>query len=164
MSVRPRACPAELAALKKHLFTEYGGFADKRVKKLEKGNLFIIDDRDPRRDVGADKKLYPWFCLMFAEVLSGREVVVRMWGNVPSSSSVQKWVDSGHAGRTDAPAGLQISVPLGQEDKLRTLAGLIDDIVKPGARYSEKSYKYVCPRTASSLRRLADTLQRARMA
>lgn len=148
--------------LKAHLFEVYGGFADKRIKKLEKSDLFIVDDRDPKHDQGADGKLYPWFCLMFAQVMSPKLVHLRMWGGVPTSAAIEKWINTGNGAPTDSPPGMLVPVELGQEDKLRTLAKLMDDIVKPGApRYAEKSYKYVCPRTAAALRRLADAIASA---
>jgi len=46
--------------LKKALFEAYGGFADKRIKKLESGSIFVVDDRSDG-DRGADGKLYGYF-------------------------------------------------------------------------------------------------------
>lgn len=152
---------SQLNHLKGYLFKEYGGFADKRIKKLEKSDLFIVDDRDPQHDVGADKRLYPWFCLMFAKVNTGQSVALKMWGGVPTSAAITKWIDAGNGKWTDAPPGIEVPVERGRESRLRDLAKLMQDIVKPGARYPEKSYKYVCPRTAKSLRRLADALKAA---
>lgn len=34
-----------MSSLKQRLLEEYDGFADKRIKKLESGSLFIADDR-----------------------------------------------------------------------------------------------------------------------
>lgn len=42
-------------ALKQVLFDAYGGFADKRFKNLDKGRLFIIDDRGPGDEDAAGK-------------------------------------------------------------------------------------------------------------
>ena len=39
--------------LKQVLFNAYGGFADKRIKTLDKGALFIVDDRTPSDDDAA---------------------------------------------------------------------------------------------------------------
>lgn len=153
---------ADATELKRRLFVEYGGFADKRIRRLEKSDLFIVDDRDPRHDVGADKQLYPWFCLMFARVVSGRKVELRMWGGMPASPAIDRWIESGNGEWTESPPGMVVPIETGSEGRLETLAKLMEDIVMPGApRYAEKSYKYVCPRTAKSLRRLAGVLAAA---
>ncbi len=55
--------------LKRKLFDEYGGFADKRIKNLDKGERFIIDDRSPTQDFGS-QRLYSYFCAIFADVIS----------------------------------------------------------------------------------------------
>ena len=39
--------------LKRKLFDEYGGFRDKRIKNLDQGERFIIDDRSPTQDFGS---------------------------------------------------------------------------------------------------------------
>jgi hypothetical protein len=39
------APPAETRALKQALLNQYGHFADKRIKNIDKSNLFIVDDR-----------------------------------------------------------------------------------------------------------------------
>ena len=41
-----------LNVLIRKLFDEYGGFFDKRIKNLDKGERFIIDDRSPTQDFG----------------------------------------------------------------------------------------------------------------
>lgn len=140
--------------LKKVLFDEYDGFADKRIKKLESGTTFIVDDRGPG-DFGADKKLFGHFCLILADLSNEPIVRIAMTGGVPTSAVVSAWFKK-HA----APFanGYEFSVAPGEESKLIELATAIGNIVKPGARYSVKAYKYVCPRTANSLKRLAGVL------
>ena len=44
-----------MSLLKQTLLDTYGGFADKRIKKIETGKTFIADDRGPG-DYGADKE------------------------------------------------------------------------------------------------------------
>ncbi len=148
--------------LKVHLFEAYGGFADKRIRKLTKSDLFIVDDRDERRDYGADRKLYPWFCLIFARVISATLVEVELSGNWPTSPQILSWIDDGNASvKDDHNSRLVVPIQLGNEGRLRNLAQLIEAVVRPGAQYDVRSYKYVCPRTAASLRRLADVLAAA---
>lgn len=74
--------------LKQVLFDAYGGFADKRVKNLDKDRLFIIDDR-PEGDKGARGELYPWFCQIFAEAIDQDTVKIVMRGDVPEVNKPQ---------------------------------------------------------------------------
>jgi hypothetical protein len=150
-----------MSHLKKAFFSEYGGFADKRIKNLDKGSTFIIDDRSSR-DIGADRRLYSYFCAMFADVSSDTQVHIRLVGNVPLDSAVRRWMEKYEVIIEEGiNKVLSFSVSKGEEDKLRKLADAIASIVAPGVRYSVSNYKYVCPRTAKSLRRLADTLAQA---
>lgn len=147
-----------MSALKQRLFTEYGGFADHRIKNLKKSSHFIIDDRQPR-DIGADGRLLGYFCSIFAEVVSEDEVKLRLTGNIPSCQMVEEWIAK--VGNSSKWAGeLAFSVKRGESGLLERLALAIESIIAPGApRYTESSYKYVCPRTAQSLRRLEKQLR-----
>jgi len=149
-------------ALKKALFEAYGGFADKRIKKLESGSIFVVDDRSDG-DRGADGKLYGYFCLIFAEVRSNSEVLVTLSGNVPMGSSVRIWITKHEASLREGVDRLLSFVVSKKEgtSKLSTLADAIASIVARGARYDVKSHKYVCPRTADSLQRLDKVLRKA---
>jgi hypothetical protein len=140
--------------LKKVLFDEYDGFADKRIKKLESGTKYIVDDRG-LGDFGADKKLFGHFCLIFADLSDEPTVRVTMTGGVPTSAAVSAWFKK-HA--SPYANGYAFSIAPGEEGKLIELATAIGNIVKPGARYSVKAYKHMCPRTAASLKRLARVL------
>jgi hypothetical protein len=144
--------------LKQMLFAEYNGFADKRIKNLEKGSKFIIDDRSDS-DVGADGKLYSYFCMIFLDVSGDNAATVSMWGNVPDSSKVQTWREKNGLEGDDNSMTIKLSPK--NYSMLETLAKLIESIIAPGATYSVRSYKYVCPRTAGSLRRLHGLLDRA---
>lgn len=148
-----------LLNLKKHLFDAYGGFADKRIKKLTSGATFIVDDRGSG-DVGADRQLYSYFCMVFADVIDATTVEVRLSGNVPLSPAVKAWVKNDTASMlSEQPyhSNLAVRVQLGDEDRLDELAELIASITRK--KYDVPSYKYVCPRTSDTLRRLADVLR-----
>ncbi len=147
--------------LKKVLFDEYGGFADKRIKNLEKGSLFIIDDRS-EHDVGANKQLYSYFCMIFAEVQNNESVKVTLRGNIPMSAEVEHWIESSEAfyEYRFAQAVLVFSIERGEQLLLGELASAFRNIVAPSARYLTPNYKYVCPRTASSLARLNSVLDK----
>lgn len=144
--------------LKQVLFDAYGGFADKRVNNLEKGRLFIIDDRGPG-DEDATGKLFLWFCQTFAEVIDQDAVKVTMRGGVPDGPLVTKWFAENGAENTNF--GREFIVRRGDEGGLADLASAFRAIVRPGARYPVKSYKFVCPRVAAALDRLREVLARA---
>lgn len=134
--------------LKQKLFDAYNGFADKRVKSLDKERLFIIDDRR-EADQDAVGKLFLWFCQMFADVVDKHTVKIIMRGDVPDGPLVAKWLAENGAEKSNF--GLEIVVHRGEQDRLSDLAVGFRAIVRPGARYNVKSYKYVCPRVAGSL-------------
>lgn len=146
-------------SLKQVLWNAYGGFADKRIKNFDKGSRFIIDDREPQ-DEDANGRLRSYFCMVFAEVLSDTEVKVTLNGNVPKGIAVEEWIKGNGANWNDGIyQTLEFEVTQGKQSSLRSLARAMRSIVARGApRYSVKSYKYVCPRTAASLERLAEVL------
>jgi len=149
--------------LKRALYEAYGGFADKRFKRLESHSVFAVDDRGSR-DLAGDGKLYLWFCTMFADVKAADAVEVSLRGGVPVDPPVPEWAS--RAGATLQTGGMQNSLQFTvTPSTLPLLTGLADAvaaIVRPGVpRYSEKAYKFVCPRTAASLFRLRDMLERA---
>jgi hypothetical protein len=145
-------------ALKQVFLEEYGHFADKRIKNLDKGSLFIIDDRGPG-DVGADHHLFLWFCLMFAEVADQNTVRIKLGGDVPKGVRVAEWLAENKV--EDRRVGFEFDVRRGTQGRLTNLAKAFESIVQPGARYPVPSYKYVCPRVASALVRLQRLLDRA---
>lgn len=145
-------------ALKQLFFDAYGGFSDKRIKNLDKGRLFIVDDRQ-RKDEDAAGHLFLWFCQIFAEVVDRDAIKITMHGDVPNSPQVAKWFADN--GAENSNFGLKFIVKRGEEDRLKNLASAFRAIVRPGARYSVKSYKHVCPRVAASLLRVQHTLSEA---
>jgi hypothetical protein len=145
-------------ALKQVLFDAYDGFADKRVKNLDKGRLFIIDDRT-QGDEDAAGKLFLWFCQIFAEVLDQGSVKITMRGDVPDGPLVARWFAENGAEKSNF--GQEFVVRRGDEERLAELAAAFRAIVRPGARYPVKSYKYVCPRVAASLDKLRSVLREA---
>jgi hypothetical protein len=154
-------------SIKQRLFDEYDGFADRRIKRIEKGKNFIVDDRS-EEDMGSGGRLLSYVCMIFAEVTneetpSAEEISVTLCGNVPDSLGVQAWAaKNGVKVRTTSfQRTLKVRIARGEQHRLRSLASAIRAIVSPGARYSTANYKYVCPRTATSLERLAKVLDEA---
>lgn len=150
-----------MSQLKKSLFAAYNGFADKRIKNLSKSTTFIVDDRT-QSDLAADKTLFLWFCSVFVDVITEDEISVRLAGGVPTGPSVTAWIKAnGDILNRTPPKDLAFSIKKGSEPILLSLAAAFEAIVAPGKTYSVTSYKYVCPRTAQSLRRLANELHAA---
>lgn len=144
--------------LKKALYDAYGGFGDKRIKNLDKGSTFIVDDRSAG-DYGADRNLFLWFCSIFVEVVSDSEIKVTMSGGVPIASSVKTWAKANGAKLETSPRGqLVFHIKKEAQPALLSLATAIKGIVAPGKKYPVPAYKYVCPRTANSLTKLASEL------
>lgn len=147
-----------MSALKQALFDEYGGFADKRYKKLTSSNVFAIDGRTST-DVASDGKLYGWFCAAFADTSTEPAIKVRLVSNVPDAPEVRAWVTRYGASRTTSPEQvLEFTVAPGEQRKLLNLAVAFESIVRPGRRYRVASYKHVCPRLGKALRRLEAVL------
>lgn len=127
--------------LKQYLFNKYGGFADKRIKNIEKGTIFIIDDRNIS-DFDARGQLYYWFCMIFVEVIDKDNIKVSL--HCKTALTSQAGIDS------------EIIINSKNLSFLEKIAQKIENITKK--KYNEKSFKYVCPRTAASLRRLKNYL------
>lgn len=142
--------------LKARLFKGFGGFADGRIKDLNKSDLFIADDRqNAARD--ARGKLFLWYCTVNVRVLDGHHVRVELGNAMPRSDAVTAWWD---ANKSEGPYGLEsILVANGEQGKLKELAKLIAEITKKP--YREKAYTYVCPEVAATLLRITKTLDEA---
>ena len=140
------------------LVDEYG-FSDKRIKKVESAKTFVVDDRGSS-DLNAKKNPFSWFCHIFVRVGSG--VSVTLAGGVPLNDEIRGWAS--HKGHTlhEDEDGLRLNLSLdineSNHNDLIQLASLIENITAPGNNYSVPAYKYVCPRTAASLKRLAAKL------
>jgi hypothetical protein len=144
-------------ALKQAFLDEYGGFANKMIKKLDSGSLFIIDDRDPRKDFDAKRRLFSWFCQMSANVIDQDAVLIMLRGDIPVSPGVTAWLVAHGARQTNL--GIEFDVRRGSQGEIGGLANAVRAIVK--RPYKVSSYKYVCPRVGSSLDRVRAVLDRA---
>ncbi|MBN9674664.1 hypothetical protein [Salipiger bermudensis] len=143
--------------LKRVFFEAYDGFADKRYKKLENNQPFIVDDRS-RGDHDAQGQLFLWFCMIFAEVLDGDRIRVKLGGGVPQSARVSQWIAE-HGGEIEeGHIGYSADFEVSEEnlDDLLDLADRVGAIIR--GHYDTPAYKYVVPRTQASLLRLHDLL------
>lgn len=147
-------------ALKRALVAEYGGFADRRIKDVDKGSLFAVDDHREGA-IASDGSFYGWFCAVEINALDGLRVQVRLTNSIPDSSGIRGWEKQQRVTRQGTNLRnnrLQFDVTPEDVGKLLTLAKEMRAIVAPGARYEVPSYKYACPRAASALERLYNAL------
>jgi hypothetical protein len=143
-------------ALKQALLKEYGSFSDKRIKNIEKGSKFTVDDRSAG-GMASDGNPFGWFCTVVAEVVDAYTVRVSLNHSVPQGQTVTAWAAANGIALSDRM--LEFSVTPASVGLLTTLAAAFRGIVSPGAtRYNVPHYKYACPRTAETLERLARTL------
>ncbi|MGA3311371.1 MAG: hypothetical protein ABSD08_22635 [Xanthobacteraceae bacterium] len=148
-------------ALKGALLTEYGHFADKRIKNIDRASRFIIDDRD-QGGLASDGHPFGWFCEVLADVLGDDKIRVTLQGQIPQGDAVQVWMTKYNAqiSRPFYKDQMTFEVGRGDAGKLSELADAFISIVKPPARYEVASYKYACPRVAAALERLHEILDR----
>ena len=100
---------------------------------------------------------------MFANVLSADQVKVSLYGNVPLSKKVRNWIENIDCDFSEERYQVSLSfiINKGREQILEYLANAIKSIVERSAPWYEvPNYKYVCPRTASCLIRLMNTLKK----
>lgn len=140
--------------LRKFFFEKYGSFADKRIKNLNKCNQFIVDTRADN-GIASDGNLYGWFCGIQITVDSDDEIKIRLSGSIPASIEVNEifklvQIENSYIGSKD----VCLCVTRNNYELLLDLANSINKITAPGNRYSESSYKYMCPRTSSSFLQL----------
>ena len=142
-------------ALKGAFLAEYGHFADKRIKNIDRASRFIVDDRD-HGGIASDGQPYGWFCEVIADVLDDDKVRVTLQGQIPHGVAVEAWKTKygTPVSRPFHKDQVIFGVGRGDADKLTELADAFISIVKPPARYPEASYKYACPRAAAALKKL----------
>ena len=73
--------------LKQRLLAAYGNFSDKRIKNVDKGSIFILDNRSE------GERLNMAFCQVFLNVTGENEFKLIFSGNLPYDKQVQKRFD-----------------------------------------------------------------------
>ncbi len=73
------------------LYNAYDGFADRRLKKLDRVAAFQVDDRNPG-DISADGSPLLSFCRMYTTPKSEDRVDLRLW-NAPINQKIWNWVE-----------------------------------------------------------------------
>jgi len=146
--------------LKEVLFNEYDGFADKRIKNLEKGSSFIVDDRDPH-EANSSGNFNAAVPFIFATVGENEDIKLDMMNNVPHNETVRELVESrGGTVKESYDGPLSVKFKARDFEFLHDLSEAIQAITRRGApRYSVASWKYSVPRVVGALDRLADVLE-----
>ncbi|MDE2464987.1 MAG: hypothetical protein KGO02_14895 [Alphaproteobacteria bacterium] len=155
----------DLRPLKQALLDEYGHFADRRLKNIDKGSRFIIDDRDGGGpSFGADGTPYGWFCEMFADVETAQPLKVTIKGPLPTGDAVIAWMKANGSNFVEDRYSFRDSrifvVTPTDKDKLLSLAKALESLIANSGQKRERSDYFVCPRIAASLRRLHQLLDR----
>jgi len=142
-------------ALKAALLTEYGRFADRRIKNVDRASGFVIDDR-AQGGLASDGEPFGWFCEITADVVDNDNLSVTLQGQIPQGSAVRAWMSkyNHQISRPSYKDQMIFSVSGADVGKLQELAAAFTAIVKTPARYPVPSYKYACPRAANALERL----------
>jgi hypothetical protein len=78
-------------ALKSALLAEYGHFADRRIKNIDRASRFLVDDRD-HGGLASDGQPYGWFCEVIVDVLRDDKISVTLRGQIPQGNAVQAWM------------------------------------------------------------------------
>lgn len=122
------------------------------------GTSVRIDDRQ-ERDV------YPGFCEIHvtAQAADGSSVLLEL-SPAPYNPEVCGFVEGLGGQVTQGSFGATIRLRLSHGDArpIRDLARVIRRVTGRGQRYPDPNWKWICPRTAASLERLAGVLSRLR--
>lgn len=99
------------------------------------------------------------FCSLSVTEVVGDEFKL-VCDHLPVSPEVEDLVanKAGILNRTATGAFSEVRLTVRDSPYLRQLAKAIRRLVGRGQRYSDANWKWICPRTAASLERLADTL------
>jgi len=146
-----------MSTLADHFLRFYGGFADKRIKASSSDRAIKIDDR-------TEFDRSPVFCSMFVRVTGPTQLELSIT-NLPLDEHVRKSLTSLRAKIAEMDYGNQVEIPitLKSAKRLRRLATQVRRIVGRGRRYADPNWKWICPRTARSLNRLATFLDQLPM-
>lgn len=140
-------------SLNENLFSAYGGYADKRLKKIAFGRPFRISPATNE----VNQNIH---CLVFVEVHEARKLRLTFAGSVPWNSDVEAQVTQLADGGAGAkPRSVEFEVSPTTIGQLRKIATAFSRITAPGRSYPISSWKYSSQETAGALRELASHLE-----
>ena len=138
---------------KKYLFAAYGGFGDKRVKDITKDYPFKIDGQ------GNDDS-HEHFCGIFVRVTDGKKFELHLTNNAPINSKIKNMIKqkNGEVQQGDT-SSIKVNLTVKDSGFIKMLADEVKNMVGPGKTYKNRNWKWLCPRTATSLNRFAKILK-----
>jgi hypothetical protein len=141
--------------LKLFLFKQYDGFGDKRVKDISKDYPFKIDDQ-------SSLDVHDQFCGIFLRVIADDRIELSLSNNAPFSRPIKSLLKSKGAEVRTIKNRSHVKVELSVSDIqfIRDLSKQVAALVAPGKEYKDRNWKWLCPRTADSLDRLANALSK----
>jgi len=139
--------------LKRFLFSNYGGFADKRVKDITKDYSFKIDDQ-------SEDDIHERFCGISVRVTQDNRFILSLSNNAPINRNIKRLVESkgGEVRTINGYSHIEVGLSVTDVAFIRELSSMIKDLVAPGRRYKDQNWKWLCPRTAESLDNFANVL------
>lgn len=140
-------------SLRRFLYSQYGGFGDKRVKDVTRDYPFKVDDQK-------DTDAHELFCGIFVQVQDDDRFALSLTNNAPITASIGKLI-KGKAGKVvkmEDKSHIDVDLSVKDIKFIRMLSQLISDTVAPGKRYNNRHWKWLCPRTSASLNRLITNL------
>ena len=139
--------------LKKYLFEHYDGFADKRVKDLSKDYPFKIDDQ-------SSSDVHEQFCGIFVRVIDNDKIELSLSNNAPISNKIKKMLKTrkGEYRTIAHKSHLKVELSVNDTKFIEELSQGIKELVAPGKKYKNPNWKWLCPRTSKSLKRLSTVL------
>ena len=143
-----------MTPLRDYLLGAYGGFADRRFKDRDLDRAIKIDDRDAT-------DVYPYFCSIFVSVPDRTGDALRLTlQHAPTGPEVVEVVEAlgGTVHPADFGATITLTLKASQGAAIRRLARAIKAIVGRSRSYDDPNLRWICPRTAASLVKLAQQL------
>lgn len=144
-----------MSSLRDHLLDAYGGYADKRIKNRSLDRPIKIDDGSPR-------DVYPHHCSIFVRVPDRTgETLTLTLQHCPHSPDLIALVNKhgGTATISEHGCDIRLNLNANQISTVTSLAIAVSKVTKRGNRYPNPNWKWIGPRTAGSLRRLAKVLK-----
>jgi hypothetical protein len=122
-------------------------------------------DTRVRIDIQLERDVYPYFCKMYLGIpeIPNNAFLLQL-DNLPMNDEIKAIIEN-HAGRIiHKPYAICTYLALRPKNRndlafLRDLARSVHRLVKRGNRYDDRMWKFVVPRAADSLKRLAHLLQ-----
>lgn len=139
--------------LKHFLYDKYEGFGDKRIKDISRDYPFKVDDQ-------TDKDNHDLFCGIFVSVKEKDRFELSLTNNAPINTDIENLIKTkaGKAIKTKRASYIEVDLSVEDIKFIKSLSQLIADIVSSGKRYTNRNWKWLCPRTSASLDRLATNL------